>query len=84
MARHEQLKGEESIIQGFLAPLAEGWPRAFGLIDDCAAIAPAPGQELIVKTDPIRAGVHFFEDDDAGDAVEPGQGWTIEVRQDRQ
>ncbi|MGI9425998.1 MAG: thiamine-phosphate kinase [Hyphomicrobiaceae bacterium] len=67
MAREVRLKGEESIVQGFLRPLAAGWPGAFGLSDDCAAVAPAPDHELIVKTDPIRAGVHFFDDDDAGD-----------------
>src|SRR5581483_5464483 len=45
--------------QEFLAPLAAGFPGAFGLQDDCAVIAPEPGDELVVKTDPIVAGVHF-------------------------
>ncbi|MCB1511796.1 MAG: thiamine-phosphate kinase [Hyphomicrobiaceae bacterium] len=55
--------GEEQIIAATFAPLAADWPGAFGLQDDCASIAPAPGHELIVKTDPLRAGVHFFVDD---------------------
>ena len=61
-----EIQGEESLIQEFLAPLAAGFPGAFGLKDDCAALAPTPGHDLIVKTDPVAAGVHFF----AGDAPE--------------
>lgn len=57
------LAGEEAIIQPFLAPLAAGYPGAFGLRDDCAAITPAPGHDLVVKTDPVAAGVHFLADD---------------------
>ena len=59
--------GEEDIIQTYLRPLAAAWPGALDLRDDCAAITPAPGQDLIVKTDPIRAGVHFFADDAPAD-----------------
>jgi thiamine-monophosphate kinase len=33
------------------------------LRDDCALIAPAPGEELVLKTDPIAEGVHFLPDD---------------------
>ena len=55
--------GEEHIIAEFFAPLARYWPGALGLRDDCATITPAPGQDIVVKTDPIRAGVHFFADD---------------------
>ncbi len=59
----EHLHGEEAIIQEYLAPLAAGYPGAFGLRDDCAAITPAPGHDIIVKTDPIAGGIHFFPDD---------------------
>jgi thiamine-monophosphate kinase len=52
--------GEDSIIQEFLAPLAAGYPGAFGLMDDCAVIAPPAGCELVVKTDPVVEGVHFL------------------------
>ncbi len=57
------IDGEESLIQGFLAPLAAGFPGAFGLRDDCALLTPEPGTELVLKTDPVAAGVHFFPDD---------------------
>jgi thiamine-monophosphate kinase len=61
------LHGEEPIIQEFLAPLAAGYPGAFGLQDDCAAITPTPGHDLVVKTDPVAAGVHFLPDDPPAD-----------------
>jgi thiamine-monophosphate kinase len=57
------IEGEESLIQGYLAPLAAGFPGAFGLQDDCALLTPEAGTELVLKTDPIAAGVHFFPDD---------------------
>lgn len=62
--------GEEAIIQGFLAPLAAGFPGAFGLKDDCALLTPEPGTELVLKTDPVAEGVHFLPDDAPGDV-----GW---------
>jgi thiamine-monophosphate kinase len=33
------------------------------LLDDAAAIAPPPGCDLVLKTDGIVAGMHFFPDD---------------------
>ena len=66
MTNHEhkddRVHGEEAIIR-ILAPLARGAPGAFGLEDDCALIAPAPGTELVLKTDPVAEGVHFLADD---------------------
>ncbi len=70
MSKDAHIHGEEAIIQEFLAPLAAGYAGAFGLQDDCAAIAPTPGHDLIVKTDPIAEGVHFS----AGDRPED-IGW---------
>jgi thiamine-monophosphate kinase len=61
------VSGEESFIREFFAPLAAGYPGAFGLIDDCAAISPPPSMDLVIKTDPIRSGVHFFADDEPAD-----------------
>ncbi|MGE0629370.1 MAG: thiamine-phosphate kinase, partial [Hyphomicrobiaceae bacterium] len=58
---------EDAIIQEFLAPLAAGFPGAFGLKDDCAVIAPSPGHEFVLKTDPVAAGVHFLADDPPAD-----------------
>ncbi len=59
--------GEDAIIQEFLAPLAAGAPGARSLRDDCASLTPPPGMDLVLKTDPIRAGIHFFADDDPAD-----------------
>ncbi|MEZ5817055.1 MAG: thiamine-phosphate kinase [Hyphomicrobiaceae bacterium] len=61
------LHGEEPIIQEFLAPLAAGYPGAFGLKDDCATISPTPGHDIVVKTDPVAAGVHFLDGDPPSD-----------------
>ncbi len=52
----------EWIAKG-LAPLAEGAPEAFGLLDDAAAIPARPGYDLIVSKDAIVEGVHFLPDD---------------------
>lgn len=59
--------GEEALIEGFLAPLAAGYPGAFGLTDDCATIAPPPGCDLVLTTDAIAAGVHFIGDETPAD-----------------
>lgn len=59
--------GEEALIQGYLAPLAAGFPGALGLSDDCAVIAPASGCELVLTTDAIAAGVHFIGDESPAD-----------------
>jgi thiamine-monophosphate kinase len=58
-----KIGGEEAIIQEYLAPLAAGYPGALGLTDDCATITPTPGHDLVVKTDPVASGIHFFADD---------------------
>ena len=50
-------------VIALLAPLAEGYPGAFGLKDDCALFSPEPGTELVLKTDPIAEGVHFLPGD---------------------
>jgi thiamine-monophosphate kinase len=57
------MTGEFELIRRYFAPLARGFPGAFGLRDDAAVIAPAPGHELVVKTDAVVGGVHFFEND---------------------
>ncbi len=44
-----------------------GAPGAFGLRDDAALIAPEPGTDLVISTDPIIAGVHFIASDRADD-----------------
>src|SRR5262249_28663334 len=49
-------------IARYFKPLATH-PGAFGLTDDAAAIAPPAGCDLVLKTDGVIAGVHFFPDD---------------------
>jgi len=55
--------GEEQFIAEHLAPLTRGIPSAFDLRDDCAEWTLLPGHSLVVKTDPIVEGVHFFSED---------------------
>jgi thiamine-monophosphate kinase len=59
--------GEFGRIARFFRPLAAGSPGAFDLTDDAAAIAVPAGHELVVTTDAIVAGIHFFPTDDPGD-----------------
>lgn len=58
---------EDDLIATHFRPIATH-PGAFGLMDDAAAIAPPPGCDLVLKTDGVVSGVHFFTDDPA-DAV---------------
>lgn len=58
----QPIESEEAIIQGYFRKLADT-PGAHGLRDDCATLKPAPGQAFVLKTDPIRSGVHFLETD---------------------
>jgi thiamine-monophosphate kinase len=55
---------EDRLIARYFKPLAKH-PGAFGLADDAAAITPPPGHDLVLKTDGLIAGVHFFPDDPA-------------------
>lgn len=67
MTAGERITGEDNLVREFLAPLAAGFAGALGLSDDCAVLAPTPGHELVLKTDPVVASVHFFADDDPAD-----------------
>lgn len=64
MARDDQLSGEERLIANVFAPLATH-PGALALTDDCAVITPPEGCDLVLTTDTIIGGVHFFADDAA-------------------
>ncbi len=59
--------GEFDLIAKYFAPLAAGMPGAFGLGDDAAVVAPAPGHELVTTADALTEGVHFLPDDPPGD-----------------
>jgi len=63
MKQTANLPGEFELIARYFAPLARGFPGAFGLLDDAAVIAPPPGHELVAKSDAIVGGVHFLHDD---------------------
>jgi thiamine-monophosphate kinase len=58
------MSAEDRLIARFFAPLATH-PGALGLSDDAAFITPPPGCDLVLKTDAIIGGVHFFPDDAA-------------------
>ena len=54
---------EDELIERFFAPLAG--PAGLGLLDDAALFTPPSGCDLVVTTDALVAGVHFFPDDPA-------------------
>jgi thiamine-monophosphate kinase len=58
------LSGEDRLIARYFQPIATH-PGALGLTDDAAFIKPPPGCDLVLKTDAIIGGVHFFADDAA-------------------
>lgn len=54
--------GEFELIRQYFAaaPCAQGGEGiALGIGDDCALLAPAPGEQLAISTDTLVAGVHF-------------------------
>jgi thiamine-monophosphate kinase len=53
---------EDRLIARYFRPLATA-PGAFDLVDDAAALTPPPGCDLVLTTDGVIAGVHFFPDD---------------------
>ncbi len=50
-------------IKGLFAPLSRGLPGAMGLSDDAALLDIPVGQHLVVTSDALVAGVHFFPTD---------------------
>lgn len=63
MTRKSKRSGEFELIAKYFAPLSMGEPGALGLTDDAAYLKPRAGCDLVVTTDAIVAGVHFFPDD---------------------
>lgn len=59
------LSGEDKLIARYFGAMATD-PGALGLSDDAAFIKPPPGCEIVLKTDAVVGGVHFFNDDPAG------------------
>ncbi len=68
MAAHDDMSGEDRLIARFFQPIATH-PGALGLSDDAAFIKPPPAHDLVLKTDAIIGGVHFFADDAARDVA---------------
>jgi thiamine-monophosphate kinase len=68
MSAKPDRSGEFDLIAKYFAPLAKAEPGALGLKDDAAYLRPQPGHDLVVTTDAVIAGVHFFKDDPA-DAI---------------
>jgi thiamine-monophosphate kinase len=64
MAKLDAESPEDRLIATYFRPIATH-PGAFGLADDAAAIAPPPGCDLVLTTDGVISGVHFFPDDPA-------------------
>jgi thiamine-monophosphate kinase len=61
----EQGSGEDRLIVRFFKPLATH-PGALAFADDAAVLTPPAGCDLVLTTDAIVAGVHFFPDDPPG------------------
>ncbi|MBM3556586.1 MAG: thiamine-monophosphate kinase, partial [Alphaproteobacteria bacterium] len=57
--------GEFELIARYLAPLAKGYPLAFGLKDDIGLIETKGAARLVAKTDALVAGRHFLPSDPA-------------------
>jgi thiamine-monophosphate kinase len=64
MNSKNDMSGEDRLIARFFQPIATH-PGALGLSDDAAFIKPPPGCDLVLKTDAIIGGVHFFPADAA-------------------
>jgi thiamine-monophosphate kinase len=62
MAAREEASAEERLIAKYFRPLATH-PGALGLGDDAAVLTPPPGCDLVLTTDGVISGVHFFPDD---------------------
>jgi thiamine-monophosphate kinase len=57
----KSISGEDALIARYFQPLATD-PGAFNLVDDAAILKPS-ADDLVLKTDAIVEGVHFFPDD---------------------
>jgi thiamine-monophosphate kinase len=62
MSEEDKASVEDKLIARHFAPIAVH-PGALGLSDDAAFLKPPPGCDLVLKTDAVIGGVHFFEDD---------------------
>jgi thiamine-monophosphate kinase len=63
-SKDDRLSGEDRLIAKLFAPIATH-PGALDLTDDCGVVTLPPGHDLVLTTDAIVGGVHFFTDDPA-------------------
>ncbi len=77
MHDRESASGETEIIQRYFAPLAGDELGALGLIDDAALLAPASGDELVLTTDIVVAGVHVLDDARPQDVAHKALGVNV-------
>ena|SRR5690348_7998637 len=56
------LSGEQRLIERYFKPLVTA-ESAFALSDDAAVLEPPAGCDLVLTTDGVIAGVHFFPED---------------------
>jgi thiamine-monophosphate kinase len=63
-ASRDKLSAEDSLIARYFAPMATH-PGALGLSDDAAFVTPPSGCDVVLTTDAIVGGVHFFPADAA-------------------
>jgi thiamine-monophosphate kinase len=68
MSHDDKLSAEDRLIADYFKPIATH-PGALALSDDAAFLTPAPGTDVVLKTDAIIGGVHFFAEDDARDVA---------------
>jgi thiamine-monophosphate kinase len=68
MSPDDGMSPEDRLIAELFAPLATH-PGALGLTDDAAFLAAEPGTDIVLTTDAIIAGVHFFAEDNARDVA---------------
>jgi thiamine-monophosphate kinase len=64
MAKRRDGSGEDALIARYFRPLAIE-AGAFALADDAAIIKPPVDTDIVVTTDGVICGVHFFPDDPA-------------------
>ncbi len=60
----DKQSAEDRLIAHYFKPIATH-PGALGLTDDAAFLTPPAGCDLVLKTDAIIGGVHFFAEDEA-------------------
>jgi thiamine-monophosphate kinase len=68
MSSDDTRSAEDRLIAELFAPLATH-PGALALTDDAAFLTAEPGTDIVLTTDGLIAGVHFFRDDDARDVA---------------